>query len=91
MFYGTSIKECTTRNRTHCAGERHQNPIFFWEWKRGAASELRVPGEDLGVEIPADVEGGSVDGLRPELLLVLPELGLHLAEDNHFPIALPSV
>jgi hypothetical protein len=38
-------------------------------------SEL-LPGEDLGVEILADVEGGSVDGLGPELLLVVPELGL---------------
>jgi hypothetical protein len=34
------------------------------------------PGEDLGIEILANVEGGSVDGLRPELLLVRPELGL---------------
>jgi hypothetical protein len=30
----------------------------------------------LAIEILADVEGGSVDGLRPELLLVRPELGL---------------
>jgi len=36
------------------------------------------PGEDLGIEILADVEGGSVDGLRPELLLVRPEFGLRL-------------
>ena len=30
----------------------------------------------MGIEILADVEGGSVDGLRPELLLVRPEFGL---------------
>ena len=34
------------------------------------------PGEDLGIEILADVEGGSVYGICPELLLVRPELGL---------------
>ena len=34
------------------------------------------PGEDLGIEILADVQGGSVDGLCPKLLLVRPELGL---------------
>lgn len=32
----------------------------------------------MGVEILADVEGGSVDGFRPKLLLVVPELGLRL-------------
>jgi len=36
------------------------------------------PGEDLGIEILADVEGGSVYGICPELLLVRPELGLRL-------------
>ena len=42
----------------------------------GIARGSEGPGEDLGIEILADVEGGSVEGFRPEPLLVRPELGL---------------
>jgi len=50
------------------------NKKYSGEIERGSEG----PGEDLGIEILADVEGGSVDGLRPELLLVRPEFGLRL-------------
>ena len=48
------------------------NKKYSGEIERGSEG----PGEDLGIEILADVEGGSVDSLRPEPLLVRPELGL---------------
>jgi len=48
------------------------NKKYSGEIERGSEG----PGEDLGIEILADVEGGSVDGLRPELFLVRPEFGL---------------
>lgn len=37
---------------------------------------VKLLGEDLGIEILADVESGSVDGFRPEPLLIRPEPGL---------------
>ena len=41
-------------------------------WGRGSEEH----GEDLGLELLADVEGGSVDGLCPELLA--PNMGPRL-------------
>jgi hypothetical protein len=72
FFFQCSHQALTTTNSKF--EQINGGKIYFAGKNRKGGSER--PGEDLGIEILADVQGGSVDGLCPELLLVRPELGL---------------
>jgi hypothetical protein len=50
--------------------------------------ESKGPGEDWGIEILADIEGGSEYGICLEPLLVRPKLGLLC--DGHLEEEIPS-